>query len=343
MSSLPVRADLEQLRRLAKDRLRLARAGDAEAVATLKRYSDTLSLSASQLSLAREHGFASWPKLVAEVTRRRSLDDGPPAVRRLIDRHPELVSLDLTGWSDHPLGVSPLGYVAMQRYDTNRGVWRHVEGTAEAARALLDAGAPVDGRPGDREAPLITAASYGDAAVARVLIEAGADLERRAAADAGGVPGGTALTHAAVFGMTAVVDVLAAAGAVVGSIEEAAAVGDVSAWLTETTDDQSKIRALVMAADHQRVTVIDALVTSGTPVDATDRVFGRHPLRLAARNGRPASVRHLLALGSDPLLVDPTSGKSPLDECRQGRLLVQNTTAHEEVEAILRSDGACAE
>jgi ankyrin repeat protein len=65
---------------------------------------------------------------------------------------------------------------------------------------LIAAGAPVEGYPDDKETPLITAASYGDAEVAKVLIEAGADLEARAAPDAGGVPGATALGHAAVFG-----------------------------------------------------------------------------------------------------------------------------------------------
>ena len=59
----------------------------------------------------------------------------------------------------------------------------------------------------------MTAASYGDAEVARALVEAGADLEARAADDAGGVPGGSALLHAAVFGMTDIVDVLVGAGA----------------------------------------------------------------------------------------------------------------------------------
>jgi ankyrin repeat protein len=42
------------------------------------------------------------------------------------------------------------------------------------ARALIDAGALVNGRRGDFETPLLTAASYGDAEVARVLIDAGA-------------------------------------------------------------------------------------------------------------------------------------------------------------------------
>jgi hypothetical protein len=50
----------------------------------------------------------------------------------------------------------------MLRYDTARDVWRDVPGTAALARALLRAGAPVDGDPLDAETPLMTAASYGD-------------------------------------------------------------------------------------------------------------------------------------------------------------------------------------
>jgi hypothetical protein len=75
-----------------------------------------------------------------------------------------------------------------------------------------NAGAPVNGRPGDTETPLITTPSYGDAEVAQVLINAGADIDAISAPDSGGVPSGTALQHAAVFGMTEVVDVLVAAG-----------------------------------------------------------------------------------------------------------------------------------
>ena len=98
--------------------------------------------------------------------------------------------------------------------------------------------------PDDSETPLITAASYGDADVARALIEAGADIEAVAADDAGGVPGGTALLHAGVFGMTDVVDVLVPSGARVHGIVEAAAAGDITGFLTDETPlDAARARA----------------------------------------------------------------------------------------------------
>jgi uncharacterized protein len=334
MPELPARPDLDQLRHQAKDLLRAAESGDGAALERIHAVTDRLTLASAQLAVAREYGFASWPKLKTEVERREILDDRDLArLTTLLADEPELATTTMERWCDHPKGASPLGYVAMLRYDTSRDVWRDVSGTGAVARALLAAGAPVNGEPGDPETPLITAASYGDAEVARALIEAGADLDVTAADDAGGVPGGTALLHAAVFGMTGVVDVLVAAGARIRSIEEAAAAGDVSGWLTDETPLDARIRALVMAADHQRLDAIDALVDAGVPVDAVDPVWGGHPLRTAAANGRPASVRRLLARGADPTLRDE-QGRTPLDECRAHRP-AGGSPAHDEVEAIL--------
>jgi ankyrin repeat protein len=157
----------------------------------------------------------------------------------------------------------------------------------------------VNGDSGDRETPLITAASYGDADVARVLIEAGADIEAVAADDAGGVPGGTALLHAGVFGMTDVVDVLVAAGARIRTIVEAAAAGDVTGFLTNDTPLDLRVRALTMAAGHDRVAVIETLLAAGTPVDAVD-AWGSTALQAATENGRTASAAALVAAGAAP-------------------------------------------
>src|SRR6266508_3238446 len=147
-------------------------------------------------------------------------------------------------------------------------------------------------------------------------------------------PKGTSLLHAAVFGMTGVVDVLVAAGARIHSLEEAAAAGDVSGWLNAQAPLEARIRALVMAADHQRLPVIDQLIAAGTPVDAVDAQWGGHALRTAASNGRAASVRHLLAHGADPNLRDAEHHRTPLDWCRHSRA-TGDSPGHEQVEAML--------
>ena len=276
------------------------------------------------------------PGLPARPDLRHVLDSGDASrLRALLAERPELATTRLEHSRDHPRGASPLGYVAMLRYDTSRGVWRDVPGTDALARALIEAGAPVDGEPDERETPLITAASYGDAVVARVVVEAGADIEARAAPDAGGVPNGTALLHAAVFGMTAVLDVLIAAGATPAGIEEAAAAGDVSRYLSPATPMQARIRALVMAADHDRLQVIDELLAAGTPIDASDEKWGRQALRVAAHGGRARSVAHLLDRGADPNVRDALRGWTALQWCQAARDQHADGTAHEEVEALL--------
>ena len=259
-------------------------------------------LASAQLAVARSYGFASWAKLMTEIARREILSDRDVTrLGELLAGDPALAARSLEQWCDHPKGARPLGFVAMLRFDAPRlGLTGDLPGTGAVARALLAAGAPPDGEPGDPETPLITAASYGDADVARALIEAGADLEAVAAPDAGGVPGGTAVLHAAVFGMTAVLDVLVAAGARIRGIEEAAAAGDVTGWLTAETPPDARVRALVMAADHERLAVIDELLDAGTPIDAVDPAFGGQALRTATENGRSASIEHLLARGADP-------------------------------------------
>jgi ankyrin repeat protein len=71
--SLPDRPHLEQLRRQAKELRDAARGGDAAALGRIRAHggdAEPPSLAAAQLTVAREHGFASWPRLKAEVEHR---------------------------------------------------------------------------------------------------------------------------------------------------------------------------------------------------------------------------------------------------------------------------------
>jgi ankyrin repeat protein len=83
-----------------------------------------------------------------------------------------------------------------------------------------------------------------------------------------------------------------------------------------------------MAADHQRLPVIDALAAAATPLDEADPIWGRHPLRLAAANGRADSVRQLLDLGADPTRTD-AEGRTPLH--------LATAAGHRQVQDLLAS------
>lgn len=75
MPDLPERADIDQLRRKARELLRAAVAGEPEALARLRTVSERPSLAAAQLAIAREHGLPSWPALRSEVGSRRQSPD----------------------------------------------------------------------------------------------------------------------------------------------------------------------------------------------------------------------------------------------------------------------------
>ena len=78
MSQLPDRPDADQLRRQARELHRAAVGGDTAALGRLREVSGKITLSAAQLAIARDYGFPSWPRLKAEVERRRA-GAGPQA------------------------------------------------------------------------------------------------------------------------------------------------------------------------------------------------------------------------------------------------------------------------
>lgn len=63
--------------------------------------------------------------------------------------------------------------------------------------------------------------------------------------------------------------------------------------------------------------------------------MGTAAAHLAAQNGRPASIRRLLAHGADPDLRDPLDHRTPPEWCQPGNRYLASP-AHDEAEAILR-------
>jgi hypothetical protein len=72
MPQLPDRPDLAQLRRQARELQRAAAGGDPGARRRVQPVSAKTTLSAAQLAVAREYGFASWTRLKDEAERRRA-------------------------------------------------------------------------------------------------------------------------------------------------------------------------------------------------------------------------------------------------------------------------------
>src|SRR5262245_2794229 len=95
---LPVRPDLEQLHRQAKELLRAIHAGDPDAIAELReQHSDSIDpaatkLSDAQLTRARSYGTSSWTKLVHAVRLADAIwRDDLEAVRELVTQDATLI------------------------------------------------------------------------------------------------------------------------------------------------------------------------------------------------------------------------------------------------------------
>ncbi len=196
MAALPQDPDLHQLRNQARELQRAVRAGDKAARARVVRWQpdpappERFRLTAAQLVLAREHGFASWARLrryVRIVTARSWTPGRPaPADEPLPDRFLRLACLTSGGdesadqvaaarlLAEHP-GLAESDLFVAAACANVAGVRRHLAARPSAASAtggphgwsplLYQAYARHDPDP-DQSAVLETA---------RLLIEAGAD------------------------------------------------------------------------------------------------------------------------------------------------------------------------
>ena len=115
---LPVRPDLEQLHRQAKELLRSIHAGDAEAISELRdRHPEPIDPTAARLAdaqfvLARSYQASSWTRLVQAVRLADAIwRDDIDEVRTLITQNPVLVREDVLIRTDSNWGP-PMTYAA---------------------------------------------------------------------------------------------------------------------------------------------------------------------------------------------------------------------------------------
>ena len=116
--SLPLRPDLEQIHRQAKELLRAIHAGDANAIAELREHgpesidASTAKLADAQLVLARAYGASSWARLVHAVQLAESIwRDDLERVRELITQNAALIHEHVLIRTDSNWGP-PMTYAA---------------------------------------------------------------------------------------------------------------------------------------------------------------------------------------------------------------------------------------
>jgi ankyrin repeat protein len=176
--------NLEQLRKQAKELVKAARAGEAEALARMGGREPILARA--QLVLACEHGYASWPALVAAVEAnaeafvlaatggRRGRAEAMLRARPEIERDPWAGLVLGRSWSGDPgaqggpRNWAPLLYVCHSCF-----------ASARVAKELLDRGADPDASFVNEYGPMSAlsgaAGVVHDPELTRVLLQAGAD------------------------------------------------------------------------------------------------------------------------------------------------------------------------
>lgn len=209
MSVLPAQPNLDHLRRQARDLLRAGRTGDTAAAERIHAVSDQLNLTAAQLAVAREYGFASWARLKTEVQARSaelaqladefcraSIRDWTGRAARMLEARPELASYNLAtavvlGDVDRVRAALEADPGLVTRTDPATGwtalhaacasQWSRLDpgredGLVAVVRLLLDVGADPDGVvPGGGWKPLKCAvAGAPNAEIARLLLDRGA-------------------------------------------------------------------------------------------------------------------------------------------------------------------------
>lgn len=339
---LPQKPDLDHLKGQARDLLAKSACGDLTACQRIREFhprfesaSDThiadaeLSWSDGLFAIAREYGFVSWARLKARVGSAmpnaslldridspifraavEAMDDGDvAALRRLLDTHPDLVSLHARFEGENYFRAPALLAFVAENPVRNDSLPPNI---VEIARLLLERGAASNRADVDETLGLV--------ASSRVVREAGAQqplielLVKFGAHPAGALP--TALAH----GELQAAECLLRLGAPM-TLTAAAGSGDLAGARRLLPDADAKERhfALALAAQRGQTSVLRLLLEAGESPDRfnpPDAHAHSTPLHQAVWGGHDEAVSALLEHGARTDIRDTLWDGTALDWAR---------------------------
>ncbi|WP_109487646.1 ankyrin repeat domain-containing protein [Occallatibacter savannae] len=353
---LPPNPNLEHLKYQARDLKKLHAARDRGAAQRMREFhpqcrelndeaifARKLSLSDAQLTIARERGFKSWPRLKEYVDkpelaerikkpRHELIED--PAFRHAVDlldagdaeglrehlkKHKKLVHqrVEFEGWN-YFRNPTLLEFVAEN--PIRRGTLPN--NIVDVARVILDAGPD--------QASIDTTLAL--AATGSVALETGATVPLIELLCEYGADPNDAINAAALHGSLLAVRALLQRGARM-TLAVAAALNDVEGVrrLLGSASKHERHIALAMASQIGWIEVVRVLLDAGEDPNRYNPIGGHShttPLHQAALIGNDALVRLLLDRGADPNTRDLMWNGTPADWARHER--------HTELEAFLR-------
>jgi hypothetical protein len=340
---LPSRPNLEQYKKQAKELQR----------------SQQCSLAGAQFSLARRHGFASWPKFAAHV---KELARAQSAVSQFESAVDAIVSGDTAALAkllrDHPGLVHERSTrehrSTLLHYVSANGVEDFRQKTppniVAIAQMLLDAGADVnaesDAYRGRQTTLGLTATSVhpersgAQLPLLQLLIARGASVDG---------PDGAGTVNACLHnGRGAAAEYLAAHGARL-DLEGAAGVGQLDLVQSFFAEDGSLmppataaqlVEGFAWACEFGRGNVVEFLLKRGANPAAKVPLHGSTGLHWAAHGGHADTVRLLLERGAPLDVTDTSFGASPLEWALHAWDEASDPEPFYEVVAILARAGA---